>query len=41
MGVEGNVIYSLLAFVTVFSRNIFLALIIRMYDEGVENVSLA
>ena len=41
MCVEGNMIYSLAAFVIIFLRNIFLALIICMYDEGMENVSLA
>ena len=40
MCVEGNVIYSLVPFI-IFLRNIFLALIICMHDEGMENVSLA
>ena len=38
---EGNVIYSLVAFVIIDLRNIFLALIICMHDEEMENVSLA
>ena len=41
MCVEGNVIYSLVSFVIIFLRNIFLVLIICIYDEGVGNVSLA
>ena len=41
MCVEGNVIYSLVAFVIIDLRNIFLALIICMHDEEMENVSLA
>ena len=41
MCVEGNVIYSLVSFVIIFLRNIFLVLIICIYDEGMGNVSLA
>ena len=41
MCVEGNVIHSLVAFVIIFLCNMFLALIICMHNEGMENVSLA
>ena len=34
-------IYSLVAFVVIFLFDFLLALIICMYDEGMENVSLA
>ena len=33
--------YSLVAFVIIFLRDIFLALIMYMYGEGIYNVSLA
>ena len=33
--------YSLVAFVIIYSRDIFLALIMHMYGEGIYNVSLA
>ena len=38
--VEGNVIYSLVAFVIIFLRNIILALIVCMYDEGMKKIIL-
>ena len=41
MCVEANVIISLVALVIIFLCNIFLAFIICMHDEGMENVSLA
>ena len=41
MCVEVNVIYSLVAFVIIFLCDIFLALIICMHDEGMENASIA